>query len=80
VRNKIGKTLAGMGLGHVPQELPHYQHEPVRLYKRGTQIGDLIETVLSPGEKKDKILIERFSDEAPDYASIIEQIRDLVTD
>lgn len=34
VRAKISKTLAGLGLGHIPKELPTYQHESVRLYKR----------------------------------------------
>lgn len=79
VRDEISKTLAGMGLGHVPQELPNYQHELVRLYKRGTPVGELIEIVLSPGEQHDRTLIERFS-VSPDYASIVQKIRDLVAD
>lgn len=49
VCNDISKVLAGIGLGHVPVDLPSYQHEQVRLYKRGTSVGQLIETVLSPG-------------------------------
>lgn len=79
VREEISQRLAGMGIGHVPQELPSYQHELVRLYKRGTPIGQIIEIVLSPGEQHDRILLERFSTQAPDYAAIIEKIRELVS-
>ncbi|MEJ7841477.1 MAG: hypothetical protein WKF95_06865 [Rubrobacter sp.] len=50
VRSDISNTLAGIGLDHVPQELPNYQHEQVRIFKRGTLVGDLITTVLTPGE------------------------------
>jgi len=80
VRDEISKTLAGMGLGHVPTELPLYQHEPVRLYKRGTAIGEVIELVLAPGESNDKKLKDQFSDESVSYADIIEKIRELVNE
>ncbi|MDQ3507744.1 MAG: hypothetical protein M3494_06990 [Actinomycetota bacterium] len=69
-----------MGLGHVPQELPLFQHEQVRLYKRGTQVGDLIETVLAPGELNDKKLIDQIGDATDDYATIVEKIRELVAE
>jgi len=80
VRAEISKTLAGMGLGHIPQELPSYQHESARLYKRGTPVGELIEMVMSPGELNDRKLREQFAESAVDYASIIEQIRELVSE
>ena len=80
VRDDISQSLAGMGLGHVPQELPSYQHELVRLYKRGTPIGQLIEVVLSPSEQHDRTLVERFGTKGPDYVAIIQKIRDLVAD
>jgi hypothetical protein len=80
VRQDISKTLAGMGLGHIPDPLPSYQHEQVRLYKRGTPIGDLIETVLAPGPQNDTKLSEQFGGAQPDYASIITQIRELVAE
>ena len=38
----IHSTLAGMGLGHIPEDLPTYQNEPVRVYKNGTPVGDLL--------------------------------------
>ena len=80
IRAEISKTLAGMGLGHIAQELPSYQHESVRLYKRGTPIGYLIEMVLSPGESNDRKLKEQFADNSIDYVAIIEQIRELVSE
>lgn len=74
VRSEISKTLACMGLGHVPKELPPNQHELARLYKRGTPVGELIEMVLSPGEQNDSKLKQQFSNSSVDYANIIEQI------
>jgi hypothetical protein len=62
VRDKISSTLAGLGLGHVPVVLPTCQHELVRLYKKGTPVGDLIETVLTPGGQNDARLREKFSE------------------
>jgi len=80
VRKQISRQLEGMGIGHVPVELPSYQDEQVRLYKRGTPVGDLISIVLSPGEQNDRILVERFGNEATDYYSLIEKIRELVSE
>lgn len=78
VKTEISRILAGMGLGHLPQELPNYQNEPVRLYKRGTPLGDLIEIVITPGESNDLKLKEQFKDGSVDHALIIERIRELV--
>lgn len=79
VKTEIMRSLAGMGLGHIPQQLPSYQHESVRLYKRGTPIGDIIEIVITPGESNDMKLKEQFQDSAVNYAEIIERIRELVS-
>ncbi len=78
VRAEISQALAGIGLGHVPVELPSYQHEQVRLYKRGTPVGQLIEIVLTPGQQNDAVLVEQFSAQGPDYASIVQKVRELV--
>ena len=51
VRDAISST-AGLGLGHIPQVLPTNQHELVRLYKKGTPVGDWISAVLTPGGQK----------------------------
>lgn len=80
VRNAISQEPAGIGLGHVPIELPSHQHEQVRLYKRGAPVGQLIEAVLTPGEQNDKSLSEKFGIDAPDYATLVEKIRELVSE
>jgi hypothetical protein len=80
VVSKISGELAGLGLGHIPETLPTYQHEQVRLYKKGTRVGDTIDMILSPGQKKDQTIAERFSEDGPDYAHIVEQVRELVAE
>ncbi|CAM2070039.1 hypothetical protein SCOR_31985 [Sulfidibacter corallicola] len=80
IRKEISDALAGIGLGHVPMDLPSFQHEQVRLYKRGTKIGDLISMVLTPGEQNDMKLIEQFSEEIVEYQNIIQKIRELVVE
>ena len=77
VRAGISSQLAGIGLGHVPEDLPPYQHELVRLFKNGTPVGDLIATVLTPGEQADRRLSEQFDGEV-DYSEIVQKIRELV--
>ncbi len=67
-----------MGLGHIPVVLPSYQDESVRVYKKGTPIGEFIDTVLTPSRQNDNKLSERFGGGGVDYADIVEKIRDLV--
>lgn len=78
VKTEITRMIVGMGLGHLPQELPNYHNESVRLYKRGSPLGDLIEMVITPGESNDLKLREQFKDGSVDHALIIEKIRELV--
>jgi hypothetical protein len=80
VRTQIRKKLASMGIGHIPEQLPTYQHEQVRLYKRGTDVGDMIELAHTPGEENDRKLSEQFGEDKVDYAQVIEQIRTLVSE
>lgn len=80
VIGQIRAALAGMGLGHVPQELPPYQHQQVRLYKKGTDVGDLIDTVLTTGQQNDQRLADRFANQGQDYADIVQRIRELVSE
>jgi len=61
VVGEISNALSDMGLGHFPLSLPLEQHEQVRLHKRGTQIGDWIDKVLTPGPQKDAELREQFA-------------------
>lgn len=76
----ISSALAGIGLGHVPVELPSYQYEQVRLYKKGTSVGDLIDTVLAPGEQNDKKLAGQYAGGGVDYAAILQKVRALVAE
>lgn len=59
VRAEISETLAGMNIAHIPQELPSNQKELVRLYKKDTPMGNLIDTVLQPSERNDGELREQ---------------------
>jgi len=56
VRVTISEKLGGLGLGHYPTELPDRQWVPVRLYKLGSPIADLVDAVLNPSEKHDEEL------------------------
>lgn len=67
VRSNISRRLAAMGLGHVPTELPANQHERVRVYKRGTPVGDLIEAALNPGERNDESLLRTSGQAVSNY-------------
>lgn len=66
-----------MGSGHVPQELPSYQHELVRLHKHGTPVGELIATVLTLGQQADRKLGEQFDGEVG-YCGMVQQLRELI--
>lgn len=78
VRAEISSALAGMGLGHIPRDLPSYQNELVRVYKNGTPVGDLIATVLTPGEENDSKLSGQFAGGGVDHAAIVQKIRALI--
>lgn len=80
VREEISSALAGMGLRHVPEVLPSYQNEQVRVFKNGTPVGDLIATVLMPGQQNDSKLVSQFAQKGVDYASILQKIKELVAD
>lgn len=78
VRASISRQLAGMGIGHVPGALPANQQDQVRLYKRGTPVGELIECALNPGEENDRKLVDQRATNGPDYRGIVQRIRELV--
>ncbi|MFL0579432.1 hypothetical protein [Dietzia sp. 179-F 9C3 NHS] len=56
VTEGIAKDLAGYGIGHLPDPLPLYQDEEVRLFRRGTRLADLIEAVTEPSGGGDELL------------------------
>ena len=71
----IENEMARRGIGHFPTELPKSQHEEVRLYVRGTGVGDLIEAVLRPSPNGDDLL--RRTGEAG-AQEILQTIRELI--
>jgi len=56
VCNIISKELSQYGLGHIPEELPSYSTEEVRVYRLGTQIGDIINAIVQPSHSGDQLL------------------------
>ena len=56
VRAIISEKLSGLGLGHFPLELPDRQWVPVRLFKLGSPIADLIDAALNPSDEHDEEL------------------------
>jgi hypothetical protein len=75
VRVNISKSLRGIGLGHVPIELPDRSDELVRVFKLGSPVADLIEAVLEPGTAGDDALLQASGGNA---ANLLAQIRELV--
>ena len=45
VRQTLSSKLAGIGLGHLPAELPSYQDREVLLYQYGTPAADVIAAI-----------------------------------
>ncbi|MBX6388871.1 MAG: hypothetical protein IRZ08_07700 [Frankia sp.] len=45
VRQILSSKLAGIGLGHLPAELPSYQDRQVLLYQYGTPAADVIAAI-----------------------------------
>lgn len=75
VRAAISQSLESNGMGHIPEELPSYQGEPVRVYRLGTPLADAVKAVLSPTEDGDRVLRQIATSEAAD---VIKKIRQLV--
>lgn len=45
VRQILSRNLAGIGLGHLPTELPSYQDKEVLLFQFGTPAAEIVEAV-----------------------------------
>lgn len=75
VCSEIASTLASWGIGVFPAELPARQNVPVRLYRKGTPIAELVEAVLAPTNEGDDLLRRVGVDNT---TGVIDQIRLLV--
>lgn len=65
VRKSISEALMRIGIGHIPKELPNNQDQLVRLYKLGTSVAELIESVVTPSEDNDRKVRDRISLKGP---------------
>jgi len=74
VRNAISRSLESHGLGHLPQELPPNQEDPVRLYLLGSPIADVIKAVLTPSDRGDETLCSIGASEAQEQLRQVRQI------
>lgn len=70
----IGKELQGMGLGYFP-ELSSNMQQQIRLYKIGSPVADLIESVLKPSQEHDDDLRQVINGGAE---AILARIRELL--
>lgn len=75
VRKAIHDNLEGQGLGHLPLELPAYQHEEVRIYKLGSPIAKVVNAVVRPSEAGDEVLRQSVGTEAQ---VLLTKIKELV--
>jgi len=77
VRSNISEALRGLGLAHMPAELPDSQWQEVRIYRVGSKAGKLIEAVMEIGERGDGVIREATSAQPTE---VLERIRELVCD
>lgn len=78
VRRGIAEKLGGVGLGFFPgPDLPTYQEQEVRLYRRGTPVADIIDAVVAPSEYGDARLREAGA--PTDAVQLLDRIRELVS-
>ncbi|HEV2943685.1 MAG TPA: hypothetical protein VGX26_01035 [Solirubrobacteraceae bacterium] len=75
VRSGIHEALLGLGLAHIPREIPDNQNDVIRVYKSGTQTARLIAAVRSVGDEKDQVIREAVGGDA---TATLTKIRELV--
>jgi hypothetical protein len=75
VRSAISKSLGSHGLGHFPEDLPIYQHEEVRVFRRDSPVGRVVDAVLHPSANGDAVL--RVLTDNDDHERL-EQIRQIL--
>ena len=75
VRAEISKGLKSLGIAHYPAEMPDWQEVPVRLYRMGTPVADIIDAVVTPSKAHDDELTGLIGGNA---AEILNKIRALV--
>jgi hypothetical protein len=74
----ISDELERRGLGHYPTELPVNQWEKVKIYRRGSQVGNFIRALGSFETKDDDLLRSLTGKNSPN--EVLKKIRELVCD
>jgi hypothetical protein len=75
IRAGIKSQLESRGIGTLPDELPNYQHEEVRLYRLGSPIANVISAVVFPSEAGDATLRQTAGSNAQD---LLRRVREIV--
>lgn len=74
IRAGIADQLKSRGIGTLPEELPGYQHEGVRVYRLGSPVANVISAVLHPSAAGDETLRQSGGSDA----EVLREIRQLV--
>lgn len=74
IRAGIAGQLKSRGIGTLPEELPTYQHEEVRLFRLGSPVANVISAALHPSEAGDETLRQSGGNDA----QVLRKIRELV--
>ncbi|MFC5265881.1 hypothetical protein ACFPJ1_27525 [Kribbella qitaiheensis] len=61
VRASISRKLMGLGLAHLPKDLPAYQEQAVVIYKLGTPAAAVIDAVSGGGTREAEAALRRLN-------------------
>ncbi len=76
IRSGIHDELDGLGLTHMPFEIPDNQNDPIRIIKKGTPAAKLIAAARRVGDPDDDQLIR--DSVAGDAKATLQEIREMV--
>lgn len=76
IRQSISDTLRTHHLGHLPEDLPIYQEQAVRIYRLESRVGRVVEAILHPSAAGDAVLRALGDDD--DAQERLEQIRRVI--
>jgi hypothetical protein len=76
----IANQLQEHDLGTLPvgRPLPTNQYAEVRIYSKASQLGKVVDAVISPSAKGDQMLREIASDDANDAIAVLDRVRQIV--
>jgi hypothetical protein len=76
----IANQLREQELGTLPvnRPLPTNQYAEVRVYSKTSQLGKIVDAVISPSARGDQLLRELASDDANDAIAVLDRVRQIV--